>query len=75
MRIVHVAVDAAFQRLLGGEEHAVRPVRERAGHAFDPEVAGCFADHADEILALDEHGSAWDETLTLEPRPAAQARG
>ncbi len=39
MRIVHVATDAAFQRLLGGAEHAVRLVRERAGHAFDPEVA------------------------------------
>ena len=42
MRIVHVAMDAALQRLLGGEEHAVRLVRERAGHAFDPEVAACL---------------------------------
>ena len=36
MRIVHVATDAAFQRLLGGAEHATRLVQERAGHAFDP---------------------------------------
>ena len=40
MRIVHVATDAAFQRLLGGAEHAVRLVRERAGHAFDPRGRG-----------------------------------
>ena len=33
MRIVHVAMDAAFQHLLGGAEHAVRLVHERAGHA------------------------------------------
>ena len=33
MRIAHVAIDAALQRLLGGVEHAVRLVRERAGHA------------------------------------------
>ena len=44
MRIVHVATDAAFQRLLGGAEHAARLVRERAGHAFDPEVAACLVD-------------------------------
>ena len=44
MRIVHVANDAAFQRLLGGVEHAARLVRERAGHAFDPEVAACLVD-------------------------------
>ena len=30
MRIVHVAVDAAFQRLLGGDERVARLVRERA---------------------------------------------
>ena len=67
MRIVHVARDAAFQRLLGGVELAARLVRERAGHAFDPEVAGCLADHADEILALDERASAWEQTLAGEP--------
>ena len=47
MRIVHLAVDAAFQRLLGGEERVVRLVRERAGHAFDPEVAACLTGDAD----------------------------
>ncbi|MET0510496.1 MAG: HD domain-containing phosphohydrolase [Thermoleophilaceae bacterium] len=67
MRIVHVAVDAAFQRLLGGGERAVRLVRERAGHAFDPEVAACLADGAEEILTLGEHESAWDQTLAREP--------
>jgi hypothetical protein len=36
LRVVHVARDAAFQRLVGGDGHAVRVVRERAGHAFDP---------------------------------------
>jgi HD-GYP domain-containing protein (c-di-GMP phosphodiesterase class II) len=67
MRIVHVATDAAFQRLLGGAEHAARLVRERAGHAFDPQVAACLADEAAEILALEERASAWEEVLALEP--------
>ena len=75
MRIVHVAVDAAFQRLLGGEERVVRLVRERAGHAFDPQVAACLAGDAPRILALDAEGSVWEETLACEPRPPAVARG
>jgi HD-GYP domain-containing protein (c-di-GMP phosphodiesterase class II) len=69
MRIVHLAVDAAFQNLLGGEERVGRLARDRAGHAFDPELAGCLADHAREILAWDEHASVWEETLSCEPRP------
>ena len=69
MRIVHVAEDCAFQRQLVGVEHAARLVRERSGHAFDPAVAACMADCAEEILALDEQASAWDETLAREPGP------
>jgi HD-GYP domain-containing protein (c-di-GMP phosphodiesterase class II) len=69
VRIVHVARDAAFQRMLGGEEFAARLVRERAGHAFDPAVAACLADEAADVLALQGDASAWDETLACEPRP------
>jgi HD-GYP domain-containing protein (c-di-GMP phosphodiesterase class II) len=75
MRIVHVAVDAAFQRLLGGEEDAVRVVGERAGHAFDPEVAACLKGNAGEILALDPEASAWDEVLACEPNPRLTLEG
>jgi HD-GYP domain-containing protein (c-di-GMP phosphodiesterase class II) len=75
MRIVHVAVDAAFQRLLGGEEHAARVVREHAGHGLDPEVATCFADDAAEILVLDREASAWEETLASESRPHLTLEG
>jgi HD-GYP domain-containing protein (c-di-GMP phosphodiesterase class II) len=67
MRIAQVAMDAALQRLLGGVEYAVRLVRERAGHAFDPEVAACLADEGNEIFALAESASAWDEVLAGEP--------
>jgi HD-GYP domain-containing protein (c-di-GMP phosphodiesterase class II) len=75
MRIVHLAVDAAFQRLLGGEERVVRLVRERAGHAFDPEVAACLTDDAERILAVDAHASVWDETLAFEPHPPLLLKG
>jgi HD-GYP domain-containing protein (c-di-GMP phosphodiesterase class II) len=69
MRIVHVAVDATFQRMLGGVESAVRLARERAGGGLDPEVAACLADDANEILAVDEELSVWDEVLAREPHP------
>jgi HD domain len=75
MRIVHVATDAAFQRLLGGSEHAARMVRERAGHAFDPDVAACLVEEATEILALDESASAWEEVLAREPSPSLVLEG
>src|SRR5918996_5292081 len=75
MRIVHVAVDATFQRLLGGHEHAARVVRERAGTGFDPEVAACLADNDEEILAIDPEASAWDEVLAREPQPRLTLEG
>jgi HD-GYP domain-containing protein (c-di-GMP phosphodiesterase class II) len=75
LRIVHVARDAALQRMLGGEAFAVRTVRERAGHGFDPEVAACLADGASEILALAREPSAWDETLGSEPDPGLVLEG
>jgi len=75
MRVVHVAIDAAFQRMLGGEERVVRLVRERAGHAFDPEVAACLAGNAGQILELDAHASMWEETLACEPRPPLALEG
>jgi HD-GYP domain-containing protein (c-di-GMP phosphodiesterase class II) len=69
VRIVHVARDAAFQRMLGGSAFAARVVGERAGGAFDPAIAKRLADEAGEILALDDERSAWDETLACEPTP------
>ncbi len=67
VRIAHVARDAAVQRMLGGQELAVRVVRQRAGHAFDPEIAALLAAEAPEILALDADASSWDGTLDCEP--------
>ena len=75
MRIVSVAVDVAFQRVLGGQERVVRLVRERAGHAFDPEVAACFVGDAERILTLDARASVWEETLACEPHPRLVLEG
>jgi HD-GYP domain-containing protein (c-di-GMP phosphodiesterase class II) len=69
IRIADVAVDAALHHLLGGVENATAVIRERAGGAFDPRVAACFADNAAEILTRDSEASAWEETLACEPDP------
>ena len=75
VRIVQVARDAAFQRMLGAEVFAARIIRERAGHAFDPSIAERLADDAVEILALGADTSEWEETLACEPIPQLTLEG
>ena len=70
LRIVTVARDAAYQTLMGGEEHAARVIRERAGHAFDPDVAEALSHNASEMLSTGEEGpTVWDSVLDAEPGP------
>jgi hypothetical protein len=69
VRVANVAADAAVQQLVGGAEHAAAVIRERAGGAFDPEIAGCLADNAAEILTPDREASAWEQALACEPYP------
>ena len=67
VRILHVARDAAFQRMLGGDEHATEVIRARAGGAFDPAVARRLGDDGSDILAIDVDESTWDPVLAAEP--------
>ena len=75
MRIVHVARDATFQRMVAGPAVAARIVRSRGGHAFDPAVATCLADDAGAIFAGLAEGSAWDRVLAAEPAPGLTLEG
>ncbi len=65
MRIVHVAIDAALQRHLAGEEVAARLIGEHAGRGLDPEVAA----DAPGLLSFTDGSSIWEEALAAEPRP------
>ena len=67
VRILHVARDAAYQRMLGGDEHAIEVIGARAGGAFDPAVAGRLAAEGSDIFALDPDQSTWDRVLAAEP--------
>jgi HD-GYP domain-containing protein (c-di-GMP phosphodiesterase class II) len=69
LRIVHVARDAAYQRLMRADEDVAAVIRSRAGHAFDPQVAKAFVDSAPEILGPATPESAWEQVLDAEPEP------
>ena len=66
LRVMHVARDVAFQRVLGGTDHALETVRQRAGRAFDPDVVSTIS--AD-LLGPEPEGSVWDQALAVEPAP------
>jgi HD-GYP domain-containing protein (c-di-GMP phosphodiesterase class II) len=69
MRIAHVARDIDVQRVLVGAELAASVVGERAGSALDPVIAARFVEKAEDILAIDDEVSVWDQTLGCEPAP------
>jgi HD-GYP domain-containing protein (c-di-GMP phosphodiesterase class II) len=75
VRIVLVARDAAFQRMLGGPEFAGRVIHDRAGGAFDPAIADRVVKDAAEILTIDDEASTWAEALSCEPSPHLTLRG
>jgi HD-GYP domain-containing protein (c-di-GMP phosphodiesterase class II) len=75
MRIVHVAIDACFQTAIGGAEHALRVIGERAGRAFDPAVTACLARSGPALLAAPAGASAWSDVLACEPPPARVLAG
>ena len=70
VRIFVFSRDMAFQRLVGGDGHAIGVARERAGHAFDPDLVEAFVTHADEVFgAADDIESTWSAILEAEPKP------
>jgi HD-GYP domain-containing protein (c-di-GMP phosphodiesterase class II) len=75
IRIVHVATDAAFQRMLGGEDAATRVIGEHAGDGLDPAIAGFLIENAGEVLGFEAGRTAWDEALALEPEPPLTLEG
>src|SRR5918992_1693837 len=70
LRIVGVARDAAYQRILGGDDHAVEVIRGRAGHAFEPRIAARLIEEAPEVMAAaDGARPAGGAIPAAEPRP------
>ena len=75
MRIVHVARDAAFQRMLGRRRRR-RGGGPRAGRGrLRPGHREPLADGAAGILAAAEDGSVWERRSRVEPRPWLDLEG
>ena len=66
-RITQLAQDVETYRRAGRGEEVVSVVRQRAGSAYDPQLAEVFCRNADQLLNdLDEAGS-WERVLASEP--------
>lgn len=75
IRIIQVARDATYQRLLGDDAYVADVIRARAGQAFDPNVAGVLVDNLDVLGPADPPESVWDEVLDVEPKPRLTLEG
>jgi HD-GYP domain-containing protein (c-di-GMP phosphodiesterase class II) len=67
--VVLVAQDAIVFERAGSAATASDVIRQRAGHAYDPELAGAFCREAAGLLDDAANGSAWDRVLACEPPP------
>lgn len=76
IRIVHVGRDAAYQRLMGDDDYVKSIIAARSGRAFDPDVARCFLENADDVLgSTDLPASAWADVEATEPKPWLMLEG
>jgi HD-GYP domain-containing protein (c-di-GMP phosphodiesterase class II) len=67
VRVVQIAECATVYDALGGPEAAAAKVRERAGRAFDPQLAETFAQAAVELLGAADCASRWDAVVSHAP--------
>src|SRR4051794_29589394 len=75
VRVLQVADDADVQHHVGGAAHAAATIAARGGHAFDPDIARAFAEHADALVGAPAGPSAWEAVLAAEPAPAQTLDG
>ena len=69
VRIVQLAGDLEAAERVVGADGAAAVARQRAGGAFDPELARRFAAEAPQIFSALDQVATWDAVLALEPRP------
>lgn len=75
VRVSQLAQDLEVMHRIGGVEVAVAAARERAGRAFDPDLAERFAELAPRLFESLEAGSAWTAVLEAEPGPRPRLSG
>jgi HD-GYP domain-containing protein (c-di-GMP phosphodiesterase class II) len=68
-RFIRIAEMTEATARLGGTEAARRVARDGSGSAFDPDVARCFDDAADELIEAARRPTIWDDVVGGRPRP------
>ncbi len=66
-RVALVVYDLLVLQAAYGHQAAVALIAERAGGAYDPELATLVVDHADELVRSAYDGSAWDRVVDAAP--------
>lgn len=69
LRIAHLARDASWQTTIRSDTEIAELIRQRSGHAFDPDVADAFLTDPAGMLDGGDVESLWDQVLDGEPRP------
>lgn len=63
MRVIHIACDAEVLARIHGHAHALDVVHDRAGRAYDPELAGAFLAAGGDLLQAADAEDPWDAWL------------
>lgn len=69
VRVVVVARDIDLWTRMTDVDSAVEVVRDRAGHAYDPNVAAAFLDDPHGVLEATRSTDSWQAALDAEPTP------
>ena len=68
-RVLHVARDISVFLSAAGPERAGEVIEQRAGGAYDPQLAALATDHLDELLDGLDDALIWEQAIAAEPPP------
>src|SRR6185437_11659203 len=68
-RALHVGRDISVFMSAGGRDRACEVIEQRAGGAYDPDLAALAADHFDELLDGVDDALIWEQAMAAEPPP------
>jgi HD-GYP domain-containing protein (c-di-GMP phosphodiesterase class II) len=68
-RVLHVARDISVFLSAAGPDRAREVIEQRAGAAYDPQLAALATDHLDELLDGLDDALIWEQAIAAEPPP------
>ena len=74
-RVIQLAEYIEVAHRVSGVGAAVALARKRSGSQFDPELAACFCEHADEVLSTLDETRTWQTVIDAEPSLGVRLTG